>query len=77
MNPSSDYLGTKHAIIACFKENEIIVSLFFYGEFHFIVQMPYKMDICKLPEESNIQGLVIDWENRYEKEIYSKTNYFL
>ncbi|EMH2709941.1 hypothetical protein SI855_002686 [Clostridioides difficile] len=68
----TNYLGVKHAIIASFEENEIIVSLFFYGEFHFIVQMPYKIDICKLPKESNIQGLVIDWENRCEEKIPTK-----
>ncbi|MCC0670579.1 MULTISPECIES: HNH endonuclease [unclassified Clostridioides] len=68
----TNYLGVKHAIIAFSVENEIIVFLSFYGEFDFIVRIPYKIDICKLREVLNKQVIVINWENRCEEKIPTK-----
>ncbi|EMH2709940.1 hypothetical protein SI855_002685 [Clostridioides difficile] len=68
----TNYLGVKHSIIAFSVENEIIVFLSFYGEFDFIVRIPYKIDICKLREVLNKQVIVINWENRCEEKIPTK-----
>lgn len=66
-------LKNKHSIIADFLDEFIIVVISFYGSFEIGVRIPYKKDWDELPENRDIFGMIIDWENREE---YDMIKYF-
>lgn len=62
-------LKNKHAIIANFRDEFIIVVISFYGGFHIGVRIPYKKDFDELPNNQDVFGMIIDWENRKEYDL--------
>ncbi|HBF6022975.1 TPA: hypothetical protein KOS16_003770 [Clostridioides difficile] len=75
LSPKS--LGDKHAIVASFKEKDVLVNLIFYGNIYFVVKMTHEMDVyALLSMGSPVNGIIVDWRNRKEINIaeYCKYN---
>ena len=69
-HPIFECLNDTHTLIANFTNDSIIVSIVFYGLTHIGVKIPYKVSINELPNGFNIEGLVIDWKNREEHDLF-------
>lgn len=69
-NPIFDCLNDTHTVIANFTEDDIIVSIVFYGITHIAVRIPYISSIYELPEGLSLHGIVVDWKNREEYDFF-------
>lgn len=69
-HPIFDCLNDTHTLIANFTDKDIIVSIVFYGITDIGVRIPYTESIEEIPDGFNIKGLVIDWKNREEHDLF-------
>lgn len=70
-NSLFDCLNDAHAVIANFTKEYIIVLIIFYGVTLIKVRIPYIASINELPEGRDINGIVVDWKNRKEYDLFN------
>lgn len=69
-NPIFNCLNDTHAVIANFTKKDIIILIIFYGVIHVCVRIPYAISISELSDNSNVNGMVVDWKNRTEYDFF-------